>query len=165
VCIGFLFEYFETGKFPWWPDHMHDRIAEAVALLTSPAAIYVFWYMGWGHAHHQTRRAVACVLIAGLADLAYLLYSLRPSIQTPTGAFMDVGIVAGALFMLLLWMVSALGVCLRHRSLKRVEPDTSHVYCAPCGYDLTGNVSGVCPECGSPSPAGTPTASRETASQ
>lgn len=23
-------------------------------------------------------------------------------------------------------------------------------FCARCGYDLTGNVSGVCPECGTP---------------
>lgn len=24
----------------------------------------------------------------------------------------------------------------------------AHSYCSNCGYDLTGNVSGVCPECG-----------------
>ena len=24
--------------------------------------------------------------------------------------------------------------------------------CLHCGYDLTGNVSGVCPECGAPTP-------------
>ena len=27
--------------------------------------------------------------------------------------------------------------------------------CIPCGYDLTGNVSGICPECGSPIPEAT----------
>lgn len=26
--------------------------------------------------------------------------------------------------------------------------------CAKCGYDLRGNVSGVCPECGAPVEAG-----------
>jgi hypothetical protein len=26
--------------------------------------------------------------------------------------------------------------------------------CVPCGYDLRGNISGVCPECGHPTPAG-----------
>jgi len=25
-------------------------------------------------------------------------------------------------------------------------------YCCRCGYDLTGNISGVCPECGKPVP-------------
>lgn len=28
--------------------------------------------------------------------------------------------------------------------------------CGPCGYDLTGNVSGVCPECGAPCGHGQP---------
>lgn len=27
--------------------------------------------------------------------------------------------------------------------------------CVPCGYDLTGNVSGICPECGTPIPEAT----------
>lgn len=27
--------------------------------------------------------------------------------------------------------------------------------CVPCGYDLTGNVSGICPECGTPIPKAT----------
>jgi rubrerythrin len=26
--------------------------------------------------------------------------------------------------------------------------------CTACGYNLTGNTSGVCPECGTPSTAG-----------
>jgi hypothetical protein len=32
----------------------------------------------------------------------------------------------------------------RNRRLRRAHPDL----CPSCGYDLTGNVSGVCPECG-----------------
>lgn len=37
------------------------------------------------------------------------------------------------------------------RSVKRDLPAArrKHGLCAYCGYDLTGNVSGVCPECGS----------------
>jgi len=27
-------------------------------------------------------------------------------------------------------------------------------HCVACGYDLTGNTSGVCPECGAPAPSG-----------
>ena len=30
----------------------------------------------------------------------------------------------------------------------------AHNLCARCGYDLTANVSGLCPECGRPVPAG-----------
>lgn len=48
------------------------------------------------------------------------------------------------LFMLLpvLWAVGAA----RQRRNRRIG------LCPSCGYDLTGNVSGVCPECGAPSP-------------
>jgi predicted amidophosphoribosyltransferase len=28
-------------------------------------------------------------------------------------------------------------------------------HCRKCGYNLTGNISGVCPECGEPSRSGT----------
>lgn len=30
------------------------------------------------------------------------------------------------------------------------KPDFPPGCCRECGYDLTGNVSGVCPECGTP---------------
>jgi hypothetical protein len=35
-----------------------------------------------------------------------------------------------------------------HRDRRRPRPG----YCRRCDYDLTGNVSGVCPECGTPIP-------------
>jgi hypothetical protein len=31
---------------------------------------------------------------------------------------------------------------------RRARPDTNA--CSSCGYSLTGNTSGVCPECGTP---------------
>jgi hypothetical protein len=43
----------------------------------------------------------------------------------------------GALALLLVW-----------RTGKRRQPEA----CRNCGYDLTGNVSGICPECGTPIP-------------
>lgn len=36
----------------------------------------------------------------------------------------------------------------KHRSTKVFSPDEP--YCENCSYDLRGNVSGVCPECGQP---------------
>ena len=38
-----------------------------------------------------------------------------------------------------------LGLC---KSNKRAEPNS----CEDCHYDLTGNISGICPECGTPIP-------------
>lgn len=39
-------------------------------------------------------------------------------------------------------------VAIRRRFDVRWRPD----HCAACGYNLTGNVTGVCPECGKPLP-------------
>ena len=38
----------------------------------------------------------------------------------------------------------------------RFVPKFPRGCCRRCGYDLTGNVSGTCPECGQPSAAGRP---------
>jgi len=37
-------------------------------------------------------------------------------------------------------------------NLDEVERVLNPMLCRDCGYDLTGNVSGVCPECGQPIP-------------
>ena len=34
-----------------------------------------------------------------------------------------------------------------HRRRIRLEQRASHGLCVHCGYNLTGNVSGICPEC------------------
>ncbi len=36
------------------------------------------------------------------------------------------------------------------RELRTMLRERGHELCVPCGYDLTGNISGVCPECGNP---------------
>lgn len=36
-------------------------------------------------------------------------------------------------------------------------------HCGQCGYNLTGNVSGVCPECGTKCPGGVESVARESA--
>ena len=46
-----------------------------------------------------------------------------------------------------LWLIVVVIVCRtiwRHR-MRRVDP---MLFCRNCSYDLTGNTSGVCPECG-----------------
>ena len=57
------------------------------------------------------------------------------------------GIPAGVVVLIAvpacLWYLLDRPVWLRRRRLRRG-------HCEHCGYDLTGNVSGVCPECGTP---------------
>ncbi len=35
-----------------------------------------------------------------------------------------------------------------HRDRRLFSSPPDHLFCRGCGYDLTGNLSGVCPECG-----------------
>lgn len=52
------------------------------------------------------------------------------------------------LFFLLFAMLLLSLVCagMKYRDRRRIPPHC----CQRCGYNLTGNVSGICPECGSP---------------
>lgn len=59
-------------------------------------------------------------------------------------------------YQIMAWMTAgsvclllACGVCLGQALLRyRVGMRLQNSLCAACGYNLTGNVSGVCPECG-----------------
>jgi hypothetical protein len=46
----------------------------------------------------------------------------------------------------------AIGVLVGVRSAKPEADPHRGPHCRRCGYDLTGNVSGACPECGTPVP-------------
>ena len=49
----------------------------------------------------------------------------------------------GLIWLLAILLWGSMMICFRQR---RTPPG----FCVQCGYNLTGNVSGVCPECGSP---------------
>ena len=49
------------------------------------------------------------------------------------------------------WAVSAVSRAARRQILRPQKVRA----CLACGYDLTSNVSGVCPECGTPTRQGT----------
>ena len=40
------------------------------------------------------------------------------------------------------------GILLRHRHTRQIQNRRESGACISCGYSLLGNVSGVCPECG-----------------
>lgn len=63
-------------------------------------------------------------------------------------AYYEVWIGYALLFVLLL----ALGVTRVARGYHYYKRLELHVACTQCDYDLTGNVSGICPECGTPIP-------------
>ncbi len=58
-------------------------------------------------------------------------------------------LVVVAFFRDLGWMAVVLVLlCLPAGALLRRDPPPPRGHCQSCAYNLTGNVSGVCPECG-----------------
>lgn len=87
--------------------------------------------------HHMTPLRWSRTLLVGLASL-------------PVGTVLSCGLPVG--FVVVYWYLSvplALGTasCM-HLLLARLETQPAYPACLCCGYNLTGNVSGVCPECG-----------------
>jgi len=108
--------------------------------------------LGWGTgawlvalilciAWKQQRRALAEIMLAltlmcGTAWLTWPYSSI-----TIKGIFSNDMLFWGAVML----VVSAGAISLSRRGVSPPWPECSH-----CGYNLTGNVSGICPECGTP---------------
>lgn len=71
---------------------------------------------------------VCCFGLASIAIVGFAEYSTR--------ALLYLAILVGGLPMVILTLLERAVV---------VEASRSH---CPCGYDLTGNTTGICPECG-----------------
>ncbi len=103
----------------------------------------------------------ACVLIVvlGLAGLFGLLHHLQSMHGETMSPIAGAGLVAGAVVLtfavasaavagvlLGIWFAFSTVATPLSRWLQRRTPAAGH--CVGCGYNLRGNVSGVCPECG-----------------
>jgi predicted RNA-binding Zn-ribbon protein involved in translation (DUF1610 family) len=88
------------------------------------------------------RRQVAQVCLAGVivAAVAWSLSPTRDWQRASLVAPLPIAIASAGLLSLLALIVP----------VRRCGHETSGPRCAGCGYDLTGNVSGICPECGRP---------------
>jgi hypothetical protein len=51
-------------------------------------------------------------------------------------------------YLALVALTAAAGAAARGGVVRRRRRRAANLVCSACGYDLTGNVSGVCPECG-----------------
>ncbi len=52
-------------------------------------------------------------------------------------------------------LASSILIALRIRSARDNQRQSDRLACSQCGYNLTGNTSGICPECGTPTTSAT----------
>jgi hypothetical protein len=109
-----------------------------------PFVVFLVYFANWGRSAQQVKLAVMALCITALGPVLYFVGALYSKLP---GGQIDMEIVAGAIVMTLLWGSVALSVVLRWQHVRlRLRGD--YPQCAGCGYNLTGNVSRVCPECG-----------------
>jgi hypothetical protein len=116
--------------------------------LLTPVATYVAFFVNWGRTDKQKRNALICCALLTLPECGYFAYDLQHALR---GGCSELERIVNAAVMLLLTGSVWLGTLLRGRRRLRIrDAEYYHPHCGGCGYDLTGNVSGVCPECGQP---------------
>ncbi len=126
-----------------------DGVTPVVAVVNAgllPFVAFLVYFANWGRWGRQVRVAVGAVCVTGLASLAYIVASLSVRYSLP-GNYIDVELVVAAFSTAFLWFGVILGVFVRLRRIRPYKWD-AHPQCEDCDYDLTGNVSGRCPECG-----------------
>ena len=123
------------------------RFFNAALLALTLAAAGAWLTLILAIAFNRSRAARFAEAALGAALLAMLCFALwRFGLYGPiSGATTYTGLAVAAV------MVVASVVLLARAVRRRRREDESR--CAHCLYDLTGNESGVCPECGTPTPA------------
>jgi hypothetical protein len=140
------FPYSYTATPP--PAHPGPSAWAVIQAARLRSALLVFGTAGWVIAlltlplGRRWRRQIAQVMLACVL-VAAAGWALEPGRSWALAAMtrpVPAALALGALVGLCALLAPARKACATH--------------CENCGYDLTGNVSGVCPECGNPTPRG-----------
>ena len=129
----------ELGVMP----HESPEVALALRAAVTLERLVVWLALGWFGAGLRGRRLAGWTLSGAGIDLAYdfAVERVLPDGLAPVWA---IAVLVGG-FVATLWAAG-------HRA-SLTGRFASGLNCT-CGYDLTGNLSGRCPECGSPVPGG-----------
>jgi len=122
-------------------------LATAAALIASYAAPIRPWYPSGGNVVHldQGSASVGSISEATTSAGPYAIsiqITYSPRFSLPLWPVLLVTAVLPVL-----WMM-------REYRRRRGRRRTLNGLCAACGYSVTGNTSGTCPECGTPIPLG-----------
>lgn len=107
-----------------------------VTLFASPLVWLGGLLAGVAERNRRGSRFAEAALAGALAGTV----AFAVSVPAPLSVRGVVGLVLGVVLMLVALRVA--------RWLRRIERSRQFHFCYDCGYDLTGNQSGVCPECG-----------------
>lgn len=119
---------------------MGESFLQASWLFLYAERIGVWWWLGaWG-AGLQGKRLAAWVTFGTLMNAAFDFSLVLGLLTGFIGPLIVAGVVAGFILFL-----NATGR--RDELLQRFSTDP---LCHQCHYNLTGNLSGICPECGTP---------------
>jgi hypothetical protein len=148
-------------------DHMRGDVFAMCAIggpLLALAGASGLWHMRRFRAEWHPSRITVAVLggyflptwwfAQGLLGLAFVgvIYDkttvLGDDDPIPFGPYFIVSII----LLVFLWVALFVPFWRARRRYKRTL--AAGPLCIECGYDLTGNISGVCPECGEPTPQG-----------
>jgi hypothetical protein len=119
------------------------------------ASLTIYWAVPCGNGHFRLTDG-SIVYYQGFSPISGKLYSFTPlgryGLRMPS---IQTGFL-GREFVLPLWMPFLIGLFFT-RWICRREQSHPLGYCEGCDYNLTGNTSGICPECGTritPAPEG-----------
>ena len=89
-----------------------------------------------------------CVLFVGLVPKYGRLLDFDHGIVFPTNRLIDAFFLDASFSLWIGFVIAAFATAILWRGDRRIPLG----HCPHCGYDLTGNESGVCPECATPVP-------------
>jgi Flp pilus assembly protein TadB len=109
----------------------------------------------WRHARRRSGRAEQFrAILPALLFPPLLWFFVRPLLGTmPVSGAIRAYLIPIASFVLIIALVNLAVWLVRRTYRRRLREHLCQVglpTCIPCGYDLTGNTSGRCPECGQP---------------
>ncbi len=135
------------------PDHIRHRKwytdARVVVVLLHTAVVTTFFAVDY-HPSHDTHINPCCWIVdfPAIATWYYLMKATAWVTGIPFDRLLNSALsqfIAIVFFGGLQWFL----VAWRHVVYRRPKPAKGNL-CRKCQYNLTGNVSGVCPECGTP---------------
>jgi len=110
--------------------------------------VYLHYYVSREHERLRRRWRVLLSAVTALCCAILLSHGGLKSRSLDLGSALLFGMGGGLVTHLIGFIIGAVADPILGRVRQFLEPQE----CRGCGYDLTGNVSGICPECGTSVP-------------